>query len=310
MNTRLIRAGAMSIALAGLACTAGAQWSDNFDSYATGPLTGVNNWAGWDGVAAAEGIVSNAMALSGANSMQIDLGADAVANYGVGTISSGAWEFRAWQFIPSSWIAAVPDQTTYFILLNEYADLGPYCWALQLEFDSFSDTVRDFDNRPLSVEVPIVTDQWVEIVVAFDLDNDTIVTTYNGTQICDGPWNFPANCTAGALDPNELQCLDLYASGSTPVYYDDLSLTQVGGPSCEPDLTTGAISGQPGYGVPNGVLNNDDFFYYLAQFAAGNLAEADLTTGAIAGQPGYGVPNGILNNDDFFYYLAIFAAGC
>ncbi|MEZ6234264.1 MAG: GC-type dockerin domain-anchored protein [Phycisphaerales bacterium] len=81
-------------------------------------------------------------------------------------------------------------------------------------------------------------------------------------------------------------------------------------PACEPDLTTGAIAGQPGYGVPNGILNNDDFFYYLAQFAAGNLAVADLTTGAIAGQPGYGVPNGILNNDDFFYYLAIFAAGC
>ncbi|MEZ6232658.1 MAG: GC-type dockerin domain-anchored protein [Phycisphaerales bacterium] len=82
-----------------------------------------------------------------------------------------------------------------------------------------------------------------------------------------------------------------------------------GGPTCEPDLTTGAIAGVPGYGVPNGVLNNDDFFYYLAIFAANDLA-ADLTTGAIAGQPGYGVPNGIINNDDFFYYLALFAAGC
>ena len=79
---------------------------------------------------------------------------------------------------------------------------------------------------------------------------------------------------------------------------------------CEPDLTTGAIAGQPGYGTPNGTLNNDDFFYYLAQVAAGNVAAADLTTGAIAGQPGYGTPNGVLNNDDFFYYLAIFAAGC
>ncbi|MEZ6235579.1 MAG: NF038122 family metalloprotease [Phycisphaerales bacterium] len=79
---------------------------------------------------------------------------------------------------------------------------------------------------------------------------------------------------------------------------------------CPPDLTTGAVQGLPGYGVPNGILNNDDFFYYLAQFAAGNLVVADLTTGAVAGQPGYGVPNGVLNNDDFFYYLAIFAAGC
>ncbi|MEZ6235479.1 MAG: GC-type dockerin domain-anchored protein [Phycisphaerales bacterium] len=78
---------------------------------------------------------------------------------------------------------------------------------------------------------------------------------------------------------------------------------------CPPDLTTGAIAGQPGFGVPNGVLSNDDFFYYLFIFAQGSPA-ADLTTGAIPGQPGYGVPNGVINNDDFFYYLALFAAGC
>jgi len=81
-------------------------------------------------------------------------------------------------------------------------------------------------------------------------------------------------------------------------------------PPCRPDLTTGAIAGQPGYGVPNGTLNNDDFFYFLTQYAAGNLAVVDLTTGAIPGQPGYGIPNGIINNDDFFFYLTLFAAGC
>lgn len=80
--------------------------------------------------------------------------------------------------------------------------------------------------------------------------------------------------------------------------------------ACKPDLTTGAIVGLPGYGVPNGVVNNDDFFYYLSQFALGNLAVCDLTHGAIPGGAGYGVPNAFLNNDDFFYYLTIFAAGC
>ncbi|MCA9287026.1 MAG: hypothetical protein KDA05_00490 [Phycisphaerales bacterium] len=79
---------------------------------------------------------------------------------------------------------------------------------------------------------------------------------------------------------------------------------------CLADLTTGAIPGQAGYGVPNGVLSNDDFFYYLSQFSAGNLGVADLTTGAIPGQAGYGVPNGVITNDDFFYYLSIFSAGC
>jgi len=37
---------------------------------------------------------------------------------------------------------------------------------------------------------------------------------------------------------------------------------------------------------------------------------ADLTTTAIPGSAGYGVPNGIINNDDFFFYLTIFSAGC
>ncbi len=81
---------------------------------------------------------------------------------------------------------------------------------------------------------------------------------------------------------------------------------------CPADLTTTAIPGSPGYGVPNGIVNNDDFFYYLSRYAA-NLGcvscptPPDLTTTAIPGSVGYGVPNGILNNDDFFYYLTIFA---
>lgn len=81
-------------------------------------------------------------------------------------------------------------------------------------------------------------------------------------------------------------------------------------PTCRPDLTTTAIPGSPGYGVPNGLVNNDDFFYYLSQFVAGNLAVADMTTTAIPGSPGFGVPNGVINNDDFFFYLLEFQAGC
>ncbi|MEZ6234504.1 MAG: GC-type dockerin domain-anchored protein [Phycisphaerales bacterium] len=102
----------------------------------------------------------------------------------------------------------------------------------------------------------------------------------------------------------------VFNSRSFPVAGQRPALTiTVEGP-CRADLTAGAIAGQPGYGTPNGVVNNDDFFYYLAEFAAGNAAVADLTTGAVPAQPGYGIPNGVINNDDFFFYLAIFAAGC
>ena len=130
-----------------------------------------------------------------------------------------------------------------------------------------------------------------------------------GTALPEIPLELPTlttGVTAGVL-------LTLTLEDITTVLNGTLTLAAGGQavlPTCTPDLTTGAIAGQPGYGTPNGVLNNEDFFYYLGQFAAGNLAVADLTTGAIAGQPGYGVPNGVLNNEDFFYYLALFAAGC
>ena len=35
-----------------------------------------------------------------------------------------------------------------------------------------------------------------------------------------------------------------------------------------------------------------------------------MTTSAIPGSARYRVPNGILNNDDFFFYLTLFSAGC
>ena len=79
---------------------------------------------------------------------------------------------------------------------------------------------------------------------------------------------------------------------------------------CPADLTFGAIPAQPGYGLKNGIVDNEDFFYFLSQFSGGNLAVADLTTGAIPGSPGYGVPNGVINNEDFFYYLGLFASPC
>ncbi|MCA9288501.1 MAG: hypothetical protein KDA05_07945 [Phycisphaerales bacterium] len=81
-------------------------------------------------------------------------------------------------------------------------------------------------------------------------------------------------------------------------------------PSCRPDLTTTAIPGEPGFGEPDGVLTNDDFFFYLLAFAEADLGVADLTTTAIPGTPGYGEPDGVLTNDDFFYYLNLFAEGC
>ncbi|MEZ6232761.1 MAG: GC-type dockerin domain-anchored protein [Phycisphaerales bacterium] len=163
--------------------------------------------------------------------------------------------------------------------------------------------------------------------VAGDLVCDTpadpnILTSVSAACLYTGTSLDP--CSGAAYTPNvrnlmsysRKECRDYFSPGQLDralATYLNLRTelhTNLCGSSCEPDLTTGAVAGQPGYGTPNGVLNNDDFFYFLAQFSAGNLAVADLTTGAVPGQPGYGVANGIITNDDFFYYLNLFSLGC
>ena len=166
------------------------------------------------------------------------------------------------------------------------------------------------------------------VLVSLALTSAVLVVAAHGTTAPQSYYLALGDSIAYGIQPTKLKAgarptdFRLFGSGNpgnpaatpptedlvSPVAWDNLSIEEEG-PACAPDLTTGAIPGQPGYGVPNGIVNNDDFFYYLSQFAAGNLAVADLTTGAIPGQPGYGVPNGILNNDDFFYFLSQFGAG-
>jgi len=66
---------------------------------------------------------------------------------------------------------------------------------------------------------------------------------------------------------------------------------------CPADLTNSANPSDPEFGVPNGVIDSDDFFYYLDRFAIQD-PEADLDG------------DGDADADDFFMYLDFFAAGC
>jgi hypothetical protein len=131
-------------------------------------------------------------------------------------------------------------------------------------------------------------------------------TVMNSSGTIDGGQETLLSISNLALsDAGDYRCVVSNPCGQDESNPAQLTITN----PCPPDLTTTAIPGSAGYGLPNGTLNNDDFFYFLAAFAAGNAAVADLTTSAVPG-PGYGVPNGVINNDDFFYYLILYAQGC
>ena len=81
---------------------------------------------------------------------------------------------------------------------------------------------------------------------------------------------------------------------------------------CIADLTTqGAGIGDPGFGVPDGIITGADIQYYVNFWVAGNVAIADITTqGAGIGDPGFGVPDGIVTGADIFYFVNLWIAGC
>jgi hypothetical protein len=188
-----------------LAPFASAQWSDNFDAYSPGSLTGQGGWGTWDDDPTCDAFVVNTLSHSSPNCVQVQTTTDAVHLF---SETSGQWVITAWQFIPSG-----STGLTYFILLNSYQSGGPYDWSLDLEFDCDLGLMSVVEGSGAAF---IVENQWVEIKVEFDLDGCTQSIYYNGAFVETIPWQ-----TTGV---NEFRALDLFADTGSAVYYDDISL--------------------------------------------------------------------------------------
>ncbi len=80
--------------------------------------------------------------------------------------------------------------------------------------------------------------------------------------------------------------------------------------TCPTDLSGSSDPSAPAYGRPDGAVDAADFFYYLDQFASGNLPVADISGSADPADPDYGIPDGVLDAADFFFFLDAFATGC
>ncbi|MCB8942742.1 MAG: M36 family metallopeptidase [Ardenticatenaceae bacterium] len=189
----------------------GGSWSDNFDSYATGSqMHGQGGWKGWDNSPAAGAFTSNAEALSAPNSVDILGASDLVHEYSGYT--SGQWIYTAWQFVPDTFAG-----TSYFIMLNTYADGGSNNWSVQVQFDSASNLVlSDNDGATL----PLIKGQWVEIRLEIDLDADVQTFYYDGQMLYQKSW---VDGVSGGGVAN-IAAVDLFANNASTVYYDDISL--------------------------------------------------------------------------------------
>jgi hypothetical protein len=239
--------------------------SENFDGYANGSqMHGQGGWRGWDNSPAAGAPVSQAQARSGAQSVEIDGAADLIHEFC--TAGHGAWSYTAWQFIPSNFSANSTDPYagSYFILLDSYQDAGPYHWAVQMVADSNDGMMKVYYGQGVNtLPVPYETNRWVKIKAIIDLDDDWTRVYYDDALVAQYPWTGGVlGDSGGALD---IGAVDLFANGSSPVYYDDLLFEPLAPPPpCRADCT----------GTDDGEVRVGDLLALLAQW--GGAGSCDL----------------------------------
>jgi hypothetical protein len=225
------------IAVLGLVtASASANWYDNFDSYNLGSINNQGGWKGWANVPSAAGEVSDILSRSAPKSQLIDLGADSVRSYT--GYNTGMWSYRTWLFIPTDFQSGgtAPDTGTYFILLNRYTNGGADTrWSVQMAFDSTDGLIHADSGSSDEVTLPYVAGEWSFLDVRVNLTQNWTQVYYNGTLLDDpGLANHPQlgggyRWTAGVFGTDtdgqlNIAAVDLYANGSSPVFYDDMAL--------------------------------------------------------------------------------------
>ncbi len=210
----------LSVRLASLSCLVVlvpgvvlGQWSDNFDSYATGStIVGQGNWIGWDQTPGIDADVSDDVAFSGPNSLRLRVDSDMVQTFQ--SLKGGIWRVRSQTYIPS-------DHTgeTWFILLNKYIAGGPNDWSTQVVFSNGRVSSRGGSNFGGTGSLPWITDEWVEVVVEIDFEANAQSITYGGEKLDETPWQVSGS--------NEIQAIDLYSANGSFAYFDDVSTAPV-----------------------------------------------------------------------------------
>ena len=187
--------------------TANANWFDDFDSYATGSqVVGQGGWEEWGPGCGA--LTSDVQALSVPNSVDVLGATDLVHQYDGYT--EGQWIYTAWSYVPNDFAGE-----SYFILLNTFGATNN--WSIQVRFDSALNVIEsEFETAQL----PLITDEWVELRTEIDLDADWMEFYYGGVLLSAKSWTEGVS-GGGALN---IGAVDLFANGATSIYYDNMSL--------------------------------------------------------------------------------------
>ncbi len=223
-------------------------WTDDLETYAPGSgILGQGGWTAWGDDPTWDSLVTDAKANSGRNSLDVVGNSDSVYRFNInhGTIDTGQWIVTAKVFIPADMVGA---DGSYFILMSEYDGNSSNFAATQVRIDpNTSNFVADFSGETL----PLIFDTWFEFRVEIDLDNNTQEFYIADELLFSDVWTQ-------YITQHQLQALDLFANGSSSVYYDDLTLAPAQ-THCLDLHATPLVGGDLGIWTVTGLQPNDRF---------------------------------------------------
>jgi hypothetical protein len=207
---------------ASFAASAGATsiFNEDFESYTLGNSDGQGGWVDFGGARTVDIVntISNGGSQSMAYSTNPGYGSDSTLDL-ASPITSGLLALSFDLYQPAGF-----DGTAHVFISRSATLSGGFEEGLHLIGNGGTGLFGDTG----SPSTALLTNQWVTVTVSIDLDADSAVVNYGGTEVYNGTWNN------GGASPTQYQGINIWAQEGAAVesfYIDNLNLDIVPEPS-------------------------------------------------------------------------------
>lgn len=188
-------------------------FSDDFESYTAGTslATQTTDWTTWSDEpgSAEDAMVSNTVANSGTNSLNVVVNNDMIYNFGNKT--SGVYKIEFYYYVSAG-------SAGHFNLQHAFGSQ----WGF--EYDLIGGTATLKNGVTPSPTTTYTEDTWYHYVIDVDLGNDLISITIDDVLFTSWPFSNTTTATGGM---NQLGCFNFYGPTNNNYFVDDFVYTEI-----------------------------------------------------------------------------------
>lgn len=231
---RILHATLALAFLAGAVATSQAQnHRDDLDppDYAVGPWAGQGGWTEWDGSVDVSGEINTVHAFTGSQAGMLigdvggstGLGDDMVWDYVQFGHQPGS-QGEGGQYVASvmTYVPAGAVGTAWVIMLNRYPTNNN--WSLQVHLNADAGVVHSVEPSG-GTDLPLIFDEWINVVICIDLDADMQHVYYGGQHLVTGPWIGNGDAVIANID---LYAGEPTSGGTSGTWYDNHRFEKIG----------------------------------------------------------------------------------